>query len=220
MLALPVAAGINLYTAPMVAPASCRLLATLKKEHPLPKPSSRVPAAISKRAKQIKVFLMDVDGTLTTGAVSLLSQPDGSALEIKTFDAHDGQGLSLAQTAGLRTGVITGRESPAMRRRARELHIEFVYEKQPHKIAAYEEILKKTGAAESEVAYLGDDLPDLTVMRRVGLAVAVGDAVTEVKQAAHYITKAIGGKGAARETVELILKSKGIWKEMIDKARA
>jgi 3-deoxy-D-manno-octulosonate 8-phosphate phosphatase (KDO 8-P phosphatase) len=192
----------------------------LDQEHPLPKPSSKIPPAVAKRAKQIKVFLMDVDGTITTGAVTLLSQPDGSALEIKTFDAHDGQGLSLAHTAGLRTGVITGRESAAMRRRARELNIEFVYEKQPHKIAAYEEILKKTGAAESEVAYLGDDLPDLTVMRRVGLAVAVGDAVAEVKQAAHYITKAIGGKGAARETVELILKSKGIWEQMIDKARA
>jgi 3-deoxy-D-manno-octulosonate 8-phosphate phosphatase (KDO 8-P phosphatase) len=150
----------------------------------------------------------------------LLSQPDGSALEIKTFDAHDGQGLSLAHTAGLRTGVITGRESAAMRRRARELNIEFVYEKQPQKIAAYEEILKKTGAQESEVAYLGDDLPDLTVMRRVGLAVAVGDATVEVKNAAHYVTKAIGGKGAAREVVEVILKSKGIWQEMIDKARA
>jgi len=186
----------------------------------LPKPPSKISPALAKRAKQIKVFLMDVDGTITTGAVTLLSQPDGSALEIKTFDAHDGQGLSLAHTAGLRTGVITGRESAATRRRARELNIEFVYEKQPHKIAAYEEILKKTGAAESEVAYLGDDLPDLTVMRRVGLAVAVGDAAIEVKQAAHYITKAIGGKGAARETVELILKSKGMWEQMIDKARA
>jgi len=163
---------------------------------------------------------MDVDGTLTTGAVTLLSQSDGSALEIKTFDAHDGQGLSLAHTAGLRTGVITGRESAAMRRRARELNIEFVYEKQPHKIAAYEEILKKTGAVESEVAYLGDDLPDLTIMRRVGLAVAVGDAASEVKRAAHYVTKAIGGKGAARELVEVILKSKGIWEQLIDKARA
>ena len=186
----------------------------------MPKPQAKIPAAVAKRAKRIKVFLMDVDGTLTTGTVSLLSQPDGSALEIKTFDAHDGQGLSLAHTAGLRTGVITGRESAALRRRARELNIEFVYEKQPHKIAAYEEILKKTGAQESEVAYLGDDLPDLTVMRRVGLAVAVGDATFEVKNAAHYVTKAIGGKGAAREVVEVILKSKGIWEEMIDKARA
>jgi 3-deoxy-D-manno-octulosonate 8-phosphate phosphatase (KDO 8-P phosphatase) len=190
------------------------------RENFLPKSSAQIPAGVAKRAKLIKVFLMDVDGTITTGAVTLLSQTDGSALEIKTFDAHDGQGLALAHTAGLRTGVITGRESAALRRRARELSIEFVYEKQPHKIAAYEEILKKTGAAEWEVAYLGDDLPDLTVMRRVGLAVAVGDAAIEVKHAAHYVTKAIGGKGAAREVVEVILKSKGIWEEMIDKARA
>jgi 3-deoxy-D-manno-octulosonate 8-phosphate phosphatase (KDO 8-P phosphatase) len=186
----------------------------------LPKSQPIVPSAIAKRAKQIKVLLMDVDGTLTDGSVTLLSQLDGSALEIKTFDAHDGQGLSLAHTAGLRTGVITGRESPALRRRCRELNIEFVYEKQPHKIEAYEEILKKTGARESEVAFLGDDLPDLTVMRRVGLAVAVGDAAMEVKRAAHFTTKAVGGKGAARETVELILKSKGMWDQMIDKARA
>jgi 3-deoxy-D-manno-octulosonate 8-phosphate phosphatase (KDO 8-P phosphatase) len=172
------------------------------------------------RAKRIKLLLMDVDGTLTNGSVTLLSQPDGTALEIKTFDAHDGQGLTLARTAGLRTGVITGRESPALRRRAREMDMEFVYEKQPHKLGAYEEILKKAGVPESNVAFLGDDLPDLTIMRRVGLAVAVGDAAIEVKHAAHYVTKAVGGKGAARELVELILKSKGIWEEMIAKARA
>jgi 3-deoxy-D-manno-octulosonate 8-phosphate phosphatase (KDO 8-P phosphatase) len=180
----------------------------------------RIPPSVTKRAKQIELLLMDVDGTLTDGGVTLLSQPDGSSLEIKTFDAHDGQGLTLARTAGLRTGAITGRQSPALRRRAKELDIEFVYEKQPHKVAAYEDILKKTGAPESAVAYLGDDLPDLTVMRRVGLAVAVGDAVPEVKRAAHFVTKAPGGKGAARETIELILKSKGIWEELIDKARA
>jgi 3-deoxy-D-manno-octulosonate 8-phosphate phosphatase (KDO 8-P phosphatase) len=182
--------------------------------------NGKVSINVRKRAKQIQVLLMDVDGTITSGTVMLLSQPDGTALEIKTFDAHDGQGLSLARTAGLRTGVITGRESAAMRRRARELDIEFVYEKQPTKIAAYEEILTKTRVPESAVAYLGDDLPDLPVMRRVGLAVAVGDAAPEVKLAAHFVTKAIGGKGAARELVELILKSKGIWEQMIEKARA
>ena len=163
---------------------------------------------------------MDVDGTITTGAVTLLSQPDGSALEIKTFDAHDGQGMTLARTAGLRLGVITGRESPALRRRMKEMGVDLVYEKQPNKIPAYQDILAKTGVAESQVAYLGDDLPDLTVMKRVGLAVAVGDAALEVKLAAHYTTKAAGGRGAARELVELILKAKGIWEEMIDKARA
>jgi 3-deoxy-D-manno-octulosonate 8-phosphate phosphatase (KDO 8-P phosphatase) len=184
------------------------------------KTGKRISPAVRKRAKQIQLLLMDVDGTITTGAVTLLSQPDGTALEIKTFDAHDGQGLSLARTAGLRTGVITGRESAALRRRARELDIEFVYEKQPTKMAAYDEILRKAGVPDSAVAYLGDDLPDLPLMRRVGLAVAVGDAALEVKLAAHFVTKAIGGKGAARELVELILKSKGIWEEMIEKARA
>lgn len=180
----------------------------------------RISAALKKRAAKIKVVLMDVDGTITDGSVTLLSQPDGSALEIKTFDAHDGQGMTLARTAGLRLGVITGRESPALRRRMKEMTVEFVYEKQPSKIPAYEEILKKTGVNESQVAYLGDDLPDLTVMKRVGLAVAVGNAVAEVKQAAHYTTVRNGGKGAARELIELILKSQGVWEEMIDKARA
>lgn len=180
----------------------------------------QISASLRKRAAKIKIVLMDVDGTITDGRVTLLSQPDGSALEIKTFDAHDGQGLTLGRTAGLRMGVITGRESAALRRRMKELGVEFVYEKQPHKIAAYEEILQKAEVSEEEVAYLGDDLPDLTVMRRVGLAVAVGNAAPEVKRAAHHVTVRSGGRGAARELVELILKSKGIWEEMIDKARA
>lgn len=180
----------------------------------------KIPLKLARRAKQILVLLMDVDGTLTDGSVTLASQSDGSALEIKTFDAHDGQGLTLAVSAGLRTGVITGRSSPALRRRCKELDVEFVYEKQGHKIAAYEEVLRKTGAQESEIAFLGDDLPDLTIMKRVGLAVAVNNAAPEVRRAAHYTTKAVGGKGAARELVEIILKSKGIWEEMIEKARA
>jgi len=163
---------------------------------------------------------MDVDGTMTDGGVTLLSQTDGTALEIKTFDAHDGQGLTLAQTAGLRTGCITGRESSALRRRAQEMRMEFIYMKQPIKMPAYEEILQKAGVPDSAVAYIGDDLPDIPLMRRVGLAVAVGDAVPEVKKAAHYTTTALAGHGAVREAVEVVLKAKGIWTEMIDKARA
>ena len=189
-------------------------------ENPLARTPGSATPVVKKRASRIKVLLMDVDGTLTDGSVMLLSQSDGSALEIKNFDAHDGQGLTLAVTAGLHTGVITGRGSAALRRRCKELDITFVYEKQGHKIAAYEDVLRKTGVNESEVAFLGDDLPDLLVMRRVGLAVAVGNATDEVRRAAHYITRAVGGKGAARELVELILKSKGIWEKMIDKARA
>lgn len=180
----------------------------------------KISPALKRRASQIKVLLMDVDGTMTDGGVTLLSQTDEVAVEIKTFDAHDGQGLTLAHTAGLLTGCITGRQSSALLRRAREMNMAFVYMKQPLKTPAYEEILQKTKAPESAVAYVGDDLPDLPIMRRVGLAVAVGDAVLEVKRAAHYTTIALAGHGAIRETVELILKSKGIWEAMIDKARA
>jgi 3-deoxy-D-manno-octulosonate 8-phosphate phosphatase (KDO 8-P phosphatase) len=163
---------------------------------------------------------MDVDGTMTDGGVTLVSQTDGTAHEIKTFDAHDGQGLTLAHTAGLRTGCITGRESAALLRRANEMKMEFIYMKQPVKMPAYEEILERAGVSDSAVAFIGDDLPDIPLIRRAGLGVAVGDAVPEVKSAAHYTTKALAGHGAVREAVELILKSKGIWKEMIDKARA
>jgi 3-deoxy-D-manno-octulosonate 8-phosphate phosphatase (KDO 8-P phosphatase) len=182
--------------------------------------SPKIPTALKKRAAQIQLILMDVDGTMTDGGVTLLSQPDGSALEIKRFDAHDGQGLTLAHTAGIRTGCITGRESPALLRRAREMKMEFIYMKVPVKTPAYEEILQKAGLKDSAVAFIGDDLPDLPLLRRAGLAVAVGDAVPEVKKAAHYTTKALAGHGAVREAIELVLKAKGVWKEMIDKARA
>jgi 3-deoxy-D-manno-octulosonate 8-phosphate phosphatase (KDO 8-P phosphatase) len=181
---------------------------------------TKISPALKKRAAQIQLILMDVDGTMTDGSVTLLSQNDGSALEIKTFDAHDGQGLTLARSAGLRTGCITGRESAALLRRAHEMKMEFIYMKQPLKMPAYEEILGKAGVHDSAVAFIGDDLPDIPLMRRTGLAVAVGDAVPEVKKAAHYTTKAVAGHGAVREAIELILKSKGIWEEMIDKARA
>lgn len=163
---------------------------------------------------------MDVDGTMTDGSVTLLSQADGTALEIKTFDAHDGQGLTLAHTAGLRTGCITGRESSALLRRAQEMKMEFVYMKQSIKMPAYEDVLRKAEVSDDEVAFVGDDLPDIPLLRRVGLAVAVGDGVGEVKKVAHYTTRALAGHGAIREAVELILRSKGIWEEMIEKARA
>jgi 3-deoxy-D-manno-octulosonate 8-phosphate phosphatase (KDO 8-P phosphatase) len=182
--------------------------------------SSPISSALKKRAANIQLILMDVDGTMTDGSVTLLSQTDGTALEIKTFDAHDGQGLTLAQTAGLRTGCITGRESAALLRRAHEMKMEFIYMKQPVKMPAYEDILRKAAVHDAAVAYIGDDLPDIPLMRRVGLAIAVGDAVPEVKHAAHYTTKALAGHGAVREAIELILKSKGTWKAMIDQARA
>jgi 3-deoxy-D-manno-octulosonate 8-phosphate phosphatase (KDO 8-P phosphatase) len=180
----------------------------------------KISPALKKRAAQIRLLLMDVDGTMTDGSVTLLSQNDGDALEIKTFDAHDGQGLTLAHTAGLRTGCITGRESAALLRRAQEMKMEFIYMKQPVKMPAYEEILRKARVSDSAVAYIGDDLPDLPLLRRAGLAIAVGDAVPEVRDAAHYTTRALAGHGAIREAIEVILKAKGVWEEMIVKARA
>jgi len=181
---------------------------------------AKISPAVKKRATRIKLFLMDVDGTMTDGSVTLLSQTDGTALEIKTFDAHDGQGLTLAQTAGLRTGCITGRESAALLRRAHEMKMEFIYVKRirPQSLEPvgytgedYTTALWFSEGVDSAVS----DLPDIPLMRRAGLAIAVGDAVREVKEAAHYTTKALAGRGAIREAVELILKSKGIWKEMI-----
>jgi len=186
----------------------------------LPRVANKITPAIRRRAARIRLLLMDVDGTLTDGHVWLLSQPDGSALEMKSFGAQDGLGLTLAAQGGIRTGVITGRESPAMRRRAKESRIEFVYEACPVKTPVYEELLKITAVSEEEVAYVGDDLPDLPVMRRVGFAVAVGNAVDEVKRAAHFVTNHKGGDGAVREAIELILKSQGKWESLINKARA
>ncbi len=175
---------------------------------------------VTDRARKIRLFLMDVDGTLTDGGVCLMSLPNGDIAEMKVFDAHDGQGLSLAHTMGIRTGFITGRKSPAVARRAQELGVEFVYLGQAKKMKAYEECMEKAGVTEDEVAYLGDDLPDMPLARRSGLAVAVANAAFELKAVSHYITQAPGGKGAAREVIELILKSQGRWEEAVPKALA
>ncbi|MGO9642640.1 MAG: KdsC family phosphatase [Candidatus Acidiferrales bacterium] len=177
-------------------------------------------AAVGARARKIRVLLTDVDGVMTDGLVWLLSENDGSTKEIKGFNAHDGVGMMLLKMAGVRTGIITGRSSAAVARRAAEGGVEFVYQGVPYKMPIYEEILQKTGAKESEVAYVGDDLPDIPLMKRVGLAVAVANAEPEVKRAAHYVTSRSGGDGAIREVVELLLKAQGRWKEMIEKARA
>jgi 3-deoxy-D-manno-octulosonate 8-phosphate phosphatase (KDO 8-P phosphatase) len=163
---------------------------------------------------------MDVDGVLTDGRIWLASWPDGTAQEIKGFSAYDGAGLKMARSVGLRTGLITGRESPATARRAREAEIEFVYQGRGEKLPAYEEILRKAGLRDEEVAFIGDDLPDLPLLARVGFAVAVANAVPEVKKAAHYVTRAQGGSGAVREVIELILRARGKWEEAVRKARA
>jgi 3-deoxy-D-manno-octulosonate 8-phosphate phosphatase (KDO 8-P phosphatase) len=178
-------------------------------------------AEIEGRARKIKLFLMDVDGTITDGSVNLISLPDGGGVaEMKAFNSQDGAGLKLAHIMGIRTGFITGRKSPAVTQRAHELSVEFVYLGQETKMAAFEECLQKAGVREEEVAYMGDDLPDIPVAKRAGLAVAVGNAAAELKAISHYITQARGGQGTAREVVELILKAQGRWEEAVPKAIA
>jgi 3-deoxy-D-manno-octulosonate 8-phosphate phosphatase (KDO 8-P phosphatase) len=176
---------------------------------------------ILERARKIKLFLMDVDGTLTDGSVNLISLPgDGGVAEMKAFNSQDGAGLKLAHIMGIRTGFITGRKSPAVSQRAHELSVEFVYLGQATKMAAFDECLQKAGVQADEVAYMGDDLPDMPVARRAGLAVAVGNAVPELKAISHFVTSARGGDGTAREVVELILKAQGRWEEAIPRALA
>jgi 3-deoxy-D-manno-octulosonate 8-phosphate phosphatase (KDO 8-P phosphatase) len=163
---------------------------------------------------------MDVDGVLTDGRVYLQSFPGGEALELKAFHSHDGAGLKLARLAGIRTGVITGRDSVAMTRRAKENGIEFVYQGREEKLAPYEEILRLAQVGDAEVAFIADDLPDLPVLRRVGLAVAVANAVPEIRSLAHLVTERRGGEGAVREVIEFLLKAQGKWLSVTPKARA
>jgi 3-deoxy-D-manno-octulosonate 8-phosphate phosphatase (KDO 8-P phosphatase) len=177
-------------------------------------------AEIEGRARKIKLFLMDVDGTITDGSVNLISLPDGGVAEMKAFNSQDGAGLKLAHIMGIRTGFITGRKSPAVTQRAHELNVEFVYLGQATKMAAFEECVQKAGVGEEEVAYMGDDLPDMPVAKRAGLAVAVSNAAAELKAVCHYITQARGGEGTAREVIELILKAQGRWEEAVPKAIA
>jgi 3-deoxy-D-manno-octulosonate 8-phosphate phosphatase (KDO 8-P phosphatase) len=178
-------------------------------------------SALLDRARKIKLFLMDIDGTLTDGGVCLISLPNnGGVAEMKVFNSQDGLGLTLAHTMGIETGFITGRHSPAVARRADESHVDFVYLGQADKTAAFEECMRNAQVSEDEVAYMGDDLPDLSIARRVGLAIAVANAVPELKAISHYVTKAQGGGGTAREVVELILTAQGRWKEAIPLALA
>jgi 3-deoxy-D-manno-octulosonate 8-phosphate phosphatase (KDO 8-P phosphatase) len=187
---------------------------------------SLAPPDVLTRASKIKLFLMDVDGTLTDGGVCLISTTAaGSAgepivSEMKVFSAHDGQGLSLAHTMGIQTGFITGRSSPAVARRAEELKVTFVYLGQAKKTEAFEECMQKAGVTEKEVAYLGDDLPDIPLARRAGLAVCVADAAPELAAICDFTTRQPGGQGAAREVVELILKAQGRWEEAVPQALA
>lgn len=178
-------------------------------------------SALLERARKIKLFLMDIDSTLTDGGVCLISLPNnGGVAEMKGFNSQDGLGLTLAHTMGIKTGFITGRHSPAVAQRADESHVDFVYLGQADKTAAFEECMRKAQVGEDEVAYMGDDLPDLSIARRAGLAIAVANAVPELKAISHYVTRAQGGRGTAREVVEPILTAQGRWKEAIPLALA
>jgi len=139
---------------------------------------------------------------------------------MKVFNAQDGQGLSLAHTMGIKTGFITGRKSPAVAKRAEELKVGFVYLGQAKKMQALEECMAQAGVTEEETAYLGDDLPDIPLAQRAGLAVCVADGAPELKAVCHYTTLRLGGRGAAREVVELILKAQGLWEEAVPLALA
>ena len=160
---------------------------------------------IAERIKRIKVLLLDVDGVMTDGGV-ILGPGD---LELKRFCAQDGVGIALAKVAGLRVGIITGRKTDAVKRRARELKMDVVQQGIFYKEEGYEKILEKYGLKDEEVAYMGDDLLDIPVLRRVGFAVAVANGVKEVKKVSHYITKRKGGEGAVREVVDLLLDGMG-----------
>ena len=166
---------------------------------------------IDDRTKRITLLLMDCDGVLTDGRLWLTADGD----EQKAFHSHDGQGISLFHRAGLKTGIISGRTSSAVERRAHELGMSYVRQGAKDKIKALDEILAEAGVSADECAYIGDDLPDIPVMRRVGFAVAVADAVEATRQAAHYVTTLPGGHGAVREVTDLILKTQGRWEELM-----
>src|SRR6185503_1295159 len=169
--------------------------------------------SIERRASRIKLLLLDCDGVLTDGRLWLLEDGD----EHKSFNTKDGLGLALLRRAGLRAGVITGRSSTALARRAAELGIEFLRQGNEQKIAAFEEVLRSAELKEDEVAFVGDDLSDIPLMRRSEFAVAVADAVAETRAAAHYVTRAKVGHGAVREVIEIILKSQGRWNDLVEK---
>ncbi len=155
------------------------------------------------RLKRVKLLLMDCDGVMTDGRIWLTADGD----EQKTFHVRDGQGIRSLHAAGIETGIISGRTSNALARRAAELEMTFLRQGTHDKIAAFEECLSAASISASQCAYIGDDLADVAVMQRVGFAVAVADAADEAKQAAHYVTRLRGGEGAVREVADLILKA-------------
>lgn len=195
------------------------------------------------RAKKIKLILFDVDGVLTDGKIWIFPSPSGapqsvleksaehgreggfgfhstSLIEAKGFHAHDGTAISLARLAGIKTGIITKRVSETVALRARDLKIDHVYQGIQDKATVFREILEKDGISSAQAAFVGDDVIDLPVMRKCGLAIAVKNARPEVKSEAHWVTSHAGGDGAARDAVEYILKAQGKWKKVVEEYTA
>jgi len=166
-------------------------------------------------AARVKLLLMDVDGVLTDGKLYNVPAPDGTMAETKGFDSQDGISLQWLAKLGLPTGLISGRVSPATVERAKQCKFRYVYQGHTEKIPILQEILADAKVDPQDVAYIGDDLTDVVVMRRVGLAIATANARPEVKQIAHHVTSVPGGQGAVREVVELLLKAQGRWTEIL-----
>lgn len=161
--------------------------------------------SLEQRAQAIKLAVFDVDGVLTDGKLYFLV--DGS--EFKTFNTLDGQGIKMLMNSGIRTAIITGRTTPVVERRAQNLGIQHLYQGREDKLVVLDELLAELQLDYSQVAYLGDDLPDLPVIRRVGLGMAVANANSFVREHAAAVTQARGGEGAAREFCELIMQAQG-----------
>ena len=159
---------------------------------------------IGERAKRIKLLVMDCDGVLTDGR--LYFGPTGE--ELKVFYVRDGQGLTYWHKAGGKSGVISGRNSPIVEMRGKQLGIEYFWQGRNEKVSALKELIAAAGVSAEETAFIGDDTPDTEVFTLVGLAVAVGDAHDDAKNAAHYVAKAAGGRGAVREVIDLILAAR------------
>ena len=165
------------------------------------------------KLKSIKILILDVDGVLTDGRVIYTD----SGEEIKRFDVRDGHGLKLLMRSGIEVILLTGRESKVVLHRARDLGIEHVYQKALKKIEVYKTILAHRNLEDKDVGFVGDDLVDLPVLRKVGFSAAVPDAVPEVKEIVDYITTKKGGEGAVREICELLLKAQNKWEAVTEK---
>jgi 3-deoxy-D-manno-octulosonate 8-phosphate phosphatase (KDO 8-P phosphatase) len=170
---------------------------------------------LQKLAQEIKLLLMDVDGVLTDGRLINIPDASGKMVETKAFDSQDGIALQWLHWKGIKTGLISGRVSPATVERAAQCKFTYVYQGHIEKIPILEEIMADSGLERGQVAYIGDDLTDIVVMRRVGLAIATANARPEVKACAHFVTESSGGRGAVRETIELVLKAQGLWPEIL-----